>query len=266
METKDFIKEIQQRKLSELHVDPSLNFFQEQPDTERIALKLSLAERGKRGLYSAVLRDDKLVLIDGIRSHAIEMKQHGPDHQVLVWVIQDAMTDDDIQWYRIDRRKSAKMLTTDIVSEYKFRNKHMPSNQGKKDKKDEEYRRRRIAKEIGVSETKLTELLRIDRRKPAFLKAIDSGAKTLKEVLSDIKKLEQKEKEDALKIDAGEQPEPFTPDLDVTNKHIDLHEIPTCCPACNRPFNTIQWKEIPLLFNYKRTSDENQTDWLEAVH
>lgn len=266
MKSVDIERVVRLIRLGDLHVDEELTFFEPQPEENTNAIKLSIEQRGNRSQYVAVHRNNKLVLIDGIRRHPIELELYGPDHEALVWVIQEDLTDEAIHWYRIDRAKTKKKLKTDIVSEFKFRDKHTPNSQGKKT--DLDYRRKRIAREIGVSPSTLNDLLWIDSIQPLLLRAVDRGEMTLKKARADAKKL-QEARQEKEQMDEMDEVSPNSatgiPVFEASNKTIDLNAVITCCPCCNVPFSKIEWQDIPSIFHYKRKEDEQQRNWLKEV-
>lgn len=260
----NFNKIIQSVKLKDLHLlDGELDFFIEQPEENTQALKLSVEGRGNRSPYTVVRRDGELYIIDGIRRHPIELELFGSDHEVLVWVFQEDLTDEAIQWYRIDRAKNKKLLKTDVVSVFKFLDPRIPNNQGKNT--GEDYRRNRIAKEIGVSKSTLNDLLWIDSINPSLLRAVDQGQCTLAKARKDAKAIEEARNQEKELHGEDADTGSMNPVYTATNQTVELESLITCCPCCNRPFSTLDWKDIPTIFNHKRKDNENQTDWLEAV-
>lgn len=239
------------------------NFRIYTPGTNQ-GLKASIQKSGVIEPLSVIVRDKKHILINGYeRIEVLEQDTNfGYDFKIPVWVYQDQLTDDEIHWLVLDLAKVRKKSNVDLVNEYHLYNKLVPNNQGKKDV--DQHRIDYIATMMGISVSRLKKLLSIDKVQPSLLRAVDDEVITLSNAEQKKKAIvkKRKDEEELKEMQKDVDDNPVEETTKYHNKDVDLEALPTCCPSCNRAFDTMTWVEIPDIFNYKRKEENKQTDWL----
>lgn len=238
-------------------------YFRYEPQTfeDDRSLQFSLKDRGLKEPFTAIRSGDNLNLLNGNRRHTILSDLYGPKYEVPVWVISESLNEEEIQWLILDLAKVRKKTNVDYVNEFHIYNKLVPNNQGKKN--NPISRRQLLAQYMGVSSSKISLLLSIDADAPEQLKAVDNGIITLSQAKIKAKEIREHKEQ----LQKGFQDNDDVPELIITGKHrnktIDLDSVATHCSHCNRSFDSIEWHEIPMIFNKNRNDKNNQTDWLQ---
>lgn len=260
-------------------------------------LKSSLDEVGLLQPVTLIVRDGKLVCVDGNRrvKHLQDTMQ--PDELLSAWILPQSLTDDQVLFEILHIGRSRQKGCVDKLNEYHLLNKLLPNNQGKSgvDKKRDLI----ISEGLGYSIRTIRRLLRIDRVMPSLLAAVDADIISLSQAEAKVKKIEyEKKKQEADQVafdefSGGSTNEPVSAEMDTADsafeqpsddddtddsvpmrkihprryedRIINLETLPTCCPTCNRSYKTISFDEIPEIFNQKREEKDNQTDWLNDV-
>lgn len=275
MHTQNNISKIlRQIRLGDFSIDPKYVFHSIQGEENTLALEISLKEDGLQGTFTAIKKGEKLILIDGNRRYPTLLDLHGPELMVYVWVYDGDLSEEEINKQILAIGKTRNKSTRDVTNEFDVWEGIVPSNQGKNDVNT--GRVQEIAQRIGVSTSKLNKLLRIRREDPDLLRQIDvedtsfTSAYNRAIVLKKKREEQQKEAEKKEVVVDG-QPEVSEQEIagggkeKYRDKDVDLDALPTCCPTCNRSYNTITPEEIPSMFNVDRKEENNQTTWMQKT-
>ena len=265
MATNTITKKLEYVPLGKLGIINSLISIDHWDGESEVAVKTSIEKRGVVSAYIAVKAGESYGVIDGKLRLKYELELHGPDHLVPVWVIDGEPTEEQIRQLMFDLDKRRKKSNVNIMDEFHFLNKRLPNNQGKKGGDEDKIRKTIIAKEIGVSYSKIVLLLKIDRTKPSLLRAIDLEQSTLQKALATVKEMEDAKANSETGVDDGVSTVGQQPIYSASNIHIDLNSLSSTCPCCNIPYNKLDWADIPNIFTYKRREEDKQLDWLQAV-
>lgn len=265
MATNTITKKLEYVPLGKLGIINSLVSIDHWDEESERAVKISIEKRGVATAYIAVKLDESYGVVDGKLRLKHELELHGPDHLVPVWVIEGEYTEEQIRQLIFDLDKRRKKSNVNILDEFHFLDKRIPNNQGKKGGDEDKHRKTIIAKEIGVSYSKIVQLLKIDRIKPSLLRAVDLDQITLQKALATAKEIEDARNNSENTVDSSSVPSGPHPVYSASNIHIDLNSLSSTCPCCNIPYSKLDWTDIPNIFTYKRKEEDKQIDWLKAV-
>tara|TARA_R110002072_G_scaffold288828_2_gene455130 strand:+ start:11892 stop:12713 length:822 start_codon:yes stop_codon:yes gene_type:complete len=268
---KNISKILRQIRLGDLSIDPNYVFHSKQGEVNTLALEISLKEDGLQGTFSAINKGENFPLIDGQRRHPILMDLHGPELMVYVWVYEGDLTEEEINKQILAIGKTRNISTRDVTNEFDVWDGVFPSNQGKKDGSN--GRIQEIAQRIGVSTSKLNKLLRIRRADPDLLRQIDVEDTSFTSAFNKCLKTEKDKKEEEARNEVVVDGQSELTEQEVAggekekyrDKDVDLDKLPTCCPTCNRSFDSITPEEIPSIFNVDRKEENNQTTWMQKT-
>jgi hypothetical protein len=260
----DLKKELITLALIELVIQDKFRFYRKQVRSD---LKLSIIRNNGAILpVLAIVRNNQYVLINGHERVEILTELYSPDHEVQVWVIENELTDNQLLDLIVDLERTRKKGYTDVMSEFSVIHRTTPNQQGQK--LDGANRRKEIAERLGISLSQMNKLIRIDKASPSLLHAVDGEIITLSMAMKKAKLIEKKN-DDKTDENDGESTEKKNDVKQIgrvfTNKLVDLESLPTCCEACHRPFSTIGWTEIPLIFNQNLKEEDQENTWLYEV-
>lgn len=262
---KKITKKLEYLPLGKLGIFNSLRSLDQWDERSEKAVRISIEERGNASAYTVVKVNDSYGVIDGKLRLPTELELHGPDHIVPAWVIEGEYTEEQIRQLMFDLDKRRKKSNVLIMDEFHFLDKRTENNQGKKGGDEDKKRKTIIADQIGVSYSKIVQLLKIDRIKPSLLRGVDLGQMTLQKALATAKEIEDARKNSEEETDGDSAPVGPHPVYTASNIDIDLNSLSSKCPCCNIPYNKLDWKDIPNIFTHKRKEEDNQLDWLKAV-
>jgi hypothetical protein len=219
------------------------------PASERTDLEATIPKVGIVEPLTCVQESKKIILLNGFDRRDVIIKLLGPDTMVPVWVITEKLTDKEKKAYILYHGQQRKKTKVQIIGEYHMWNQVLPNNQGKDTGGGNRYKL--IANYLGISSSQLSNLLMVDKCEPSLLVAVDNGHESMANAMERCK-----QKRAAAKNGGNKNGGPPSKDINLDAPHDK-------CPTCNRPFHDLDWKDLPALFDYKRTEDD--TTWMEPI-
>lgn len=261
MKRKKYHRDLRWVAVKECHPDEEYAIY---GSVERKDLDISVGKSGVIQPFTGIVKDGKIVIIDGRERLKAAMDKFDEDYKVPVWVITETLTDSELKWLVLDIERTRQKTYVDLMNEYNLYNSLIPNRQGQKDVVKD--RTLLICDLMGISKSQLMKLLRIDRVSPPLLHAVDGGLITLEGARRKAEEIKRKrglddelsEPEDKKEVKDGR-------DRIYRDRVVDLTNLPDECPSCNRRFETIKYDDIQDIFNVNRKEDEFQIDWLRDV-